>query len=213
MDLFVTKKIGSLDEGGDRPALRRHLGPWGLIALGIGMIVGAGLFSLTGIAAAENAGPAVTISFLVAALGCVFAGMCYSELATMIPRRRQRLYLCLCHAGRARRLDHRLGSRARIRRRRLGGVGELVQIRAVAACTISASISRRASALGPFETMKLADGSQISGLINLPAIAIIVALSLLLMRRHPRIGDGQRRHRRDQAVDRRCCSSSSAPSM
>ena len=56
-----------------------------LVALGIGAIIGAGLFSLTGIAAAENAGPAVVLSFVVAAIGCAFAGMCYSEFATMIP--------------------------------------------------------------------------------------------------------------------------------
>jgi APA family basic amino acid/polyamine antiporter len=56
-----------------------------LVALGIGAIIGAGLFSLTGIAAADNAGPAVVLSFVVAALGCAFAGMCYSEFSTMIP--------------------------------------------------------------------------------------------------------------------------------
>jgi APA family basic amino acid/polyamine antiporter len=55
------------------------------MALGIGAIIGAGLFSLTGIAAADNAGPAVVLSFVVAAIGCAFAGMCYSEFATMIP--------------------------------------------------------------------------------------------------------------------------------
>ncbi len=65
--------------------LRRTLGTGSLVTLGIGAIIGAGLFSLTGIAAAENAGPAVTLSFLLAAIGCAFAGVCYSELAGMIP--------------------------------------------------------------------------------------------------------------------------------
>jgi len=65
--------------------LKRALGPWNLVGLGIGAIIGAGLFSLTGIAAAENAGPAIVLSFLVAAIGCALAGMCYSELASMIP--------------------------------------------------------------------------------------------------------------------------------
>src|SRR4029077_10787231 len=69
----------------DGAGLRRELGPWSLTALGLGSIIGAGLFVLTGIAAAEHAGAAVTISFLVAGLGCAFAAMCYSELATMIP--------------------------------------------------------------------------------------------------------------------------------
>ena len=71
-------------EGGEHK-LKRTLGPMSLISLGIGAIIGAGLFSLTGIAAAENAGPAVVLSFAIAAFGCAFAGMCYSELATMIP--------------------------------------------------------------------------------------------------------------------------------
>ena len=65
--------------------LKRALGPWNLVGLGIGAIIGAGLFSLTGIAAAENAGPAIVLSFLIAAIGCGLAGMCYSELAAMIP--------------------------------------------------------------------------------------------------------------------------------
>ena len=82
--LWRRKSIESLTLGGDGPALRRALGPWNLIALGIGCTIGAGLFSLTGIAASENAGPAVVISYLIAAVGCGFAGLCYSELASMI---------------------------------------------------------------------------------------------------------------------------------
>lgn len=65
--------------------LKRTLGPMNLINLGIGAIIGAGLFSLTGIAAAEHAGPAVSLSFVLAALGCAFAGLCYAEFAAMIP--------------------------------------------------------------------------------------------------------------------------------
>src|SRR5216117_331846 len=65
--------------------LKRTLGAGGLIALGIGAIIGAGLFSITGMAAANHAGPAITISFVVAALGCLFAGLCYAEFASMIP--------------------------------------------------------------------------------------------------------------------------------
>ncbi|MGI8992571.1 MAG: amino acid permease [Bryobacteraceae bacterium] len=71
-------------EGGGHQ-LKRTLGPGNLVALGIGAIIGSGLFSLTGIAAANNAGPAVVLSMCVAAIGCAFAGMCYSEFATMIP--------------------------------------------------------------------------------------------------------------------------------
>ena len=61
------------------------MGPWSLIALGIGAVIGAGLFSITGGAAANNAGPAIMISFVVAGIGCAFAGLCYAEFASMIP--------------------------------------------------------------------------------------------------------------------------------
>src|SRR5437868_15187262 len=87
MGLFQKKPVDKIlaeSEGGE-VQLKRTLGPVNLVALGIGAIIGAGLFSLTGIAAAENAGPAVVLSFVVAAVGCAFAGMCYSEFATMIP--------------------------------------------------------------------------------------------------------------------------------
>jgi len=87
MNLTATKsleRIKSESEDSEH-SLKRTLGPVNLVALGIGAIIGAGLFSLTGIAAAENAGPAVVLSFVVAAIGCAFAGMCYSEFSTMIP--------------------------------------------------------------------------------------------------------------------------------
>ena len=83
--LFQRKDISGLTEDPDGVQLHRSLGPLSLIALGIGAIIGAGLFSLTGIAAGDNAGPAVVISFVIAAIGCGFAGMCYSELSSMIP--------------------------------------------------------------------------------------------------------------------------------
>jgi basic amino acid/polyamine antiporter, APA family len=66
-------------------ALRRSLGPINLITLGIGAIIGTGIFTLTGVAAAMYAGPAVVLSFVVAGVGCVFAGLCYAEFASMIP--------------------------------------------------------------------------------------------------------------------------------
>lgn len=87
MSLFATKSLQLIkaeSEGGEHQ-LKRTLGPVNLVALGIGAIIGAGLFSLTGIAAADHAGPAVVLSFVVAAIGCAFAGMCYSEFSTMIP--------------------------------------------------------------------------------------------------------------------------------
>ncbi len=74
-----------LEVGDSDKSLKRTLGPWALIALGIGAIIGAGLFVRTAAAIANNAGPSVTLGFLVAAAGCAFAGLCYAEFASMIP--------------------------------------------------------------------------------------------------------------------------------
>ena len=65
--------------------LKRELGPVNLVLIGIGSIIGAGIFVIAGTAAAQHAGPAVLISFLIAGLGCLFAGLCYAEFASMIP--------------------------------------------------------------------------------------------------------------------------------
>src|SRR5215213_2339092 len=87
MSLFVKKPIDVLineaDEG--EKGLKRTLSAGNLIALGIGAIIGAGLFVRTAAAAAQHAGPAVTLGFIVAAVGCAFAGLCYAEFASMIP--------------------------------------------------------------------------------------------------------------------------------
>jgi APA family basic amino acid/polyamine antiporter len=86
--LFRTKSIDRLmDEagGGDTGGLKRTLGSFALVALGIGAIIGAGLFVRTAAAIAERAGPSVTIAFIVAGFGCAFAGLCYAEFASMIP--------------------------------------------------------------------------------------------------------------------------------
>ena len=86
--LFRTKSIDRLlTEAGDtgERSLRRTLGPMALVSLGIGGIIGAGLFVRTAAAIAERSGPSVTLAFLVAAVGCAFAGLCYAEFASMIP--------------------------------------------------------------------------------------------------------------------------------
>jgi APA family basic amino acid/polyamine antiporter len=88
MGLWTTKSISLLQEEATTEgehSLRRALGAWNLTLLGIGAIIGAGIFVLTGTAAAQYAGPAVVISFIVAGLGCLFAGLCYAEFASMIP--------------------------------------------------------------------------------------------------------------------------------
>ena len=87
MSLFRKKSLDALmaQAADSEKGLKRTLGPGSLVALGIGAIIGAGLFVRTAAAAGEHAGPAVTFSFLVAAIGCAFAGLCYAEFASMIP--------------------------------------------------------------------------------------------------------------------------------
>jgi basic amino acid/polyamine antiporter, APA family len=85
--LFIKKPIRDLivDTEEGKGGLKKTLTASSLIALGIGAIIGAGLFVRTAAAAANNAGPAVTIGFIVAAIGCALAGLCYAEFASMIP--------------------------------------------------------------------------------------------------------------------------------
>lgn len=85
--LFRTKSLSALldDAHGSSSGLKRTLSAFNLVALGIGAIIGAGLFVRTASAAAEASGPAVTLSFIVASIGCAFAGLCYAEFAAMIP--------------------------------------------------------------------------------------------------------------------------------
>jgi APA family basic amino acid/polyamine antiporter len=161
--------------------LKRTLGPFGVVALGIGCIIGAGLFSLTGIAAANNAGPAVTLSYIVAAIGCGFAGLCYSELASMIPV-----------AGSA--YTYAYATMGELVAWIIGW--DLVLEYAVGAATVATSWSSYLNKLlhefglslpprfcaAPFQPVHLANGAMSTGIINLPAMFIIAAISVLLMR-------------------------------
>jgi APA family basic amino acid/polyamine antiporter len=85
--LFATKSLEQLSQeaSSDSSGLKRVLGPWHLVFLGVGAIVGAGIFVMTGHVAAEYAGPAVTLSIVLAGLTCAFAGLCYAEFASLIP--------------------------------------------------------------------------------------------------------------------------------
>ena len=85
MDLFVTKPLAELRAEADAGTLKRTLGAFDLTTLGVGAVIGAGIFVITGTAAAQFAGPALILSMLFAALGCALAGLCYAEFASMIP--------------------------------------------------------------------------------------------------------------------------------
>lgn len=86
-EIFRRKSLTKLFEEAksDDHGLKRHLGAWNLTFLGIGAVIGAGIFVLTGQAAAQYAGPAIVISFIISGMACAFAGLCYAEFAAMIP--------------------------------------------------------------------------------------------------------------------------------
>jgi APA family basic amino acid/polyamine antiporter len=158
--------------------LKRTLGAWSLIALGIGAIIGAGLFVRTAAAAGEHAGAAVTISFLVAAVGCAFAGLCYAEFASMIPI-----------AGSA--YTYAYTTMGELVAWIIGWA--LVLEYALGAATVSISWSEYLNKLvggsipfewchSPFERVLDTAGVMHHGIINIPALFILLLLSLLLMK-------------------------------
>src|SRR3954467_514428 len=83
--IMMRKTVEQIQEETAASQLKRSLGPWNLVFLGIGCIIGAGIFVRTGNAAALHAGPAVLISYVIAGLICAFAGLCYAELSSTLP--------------------------------------------------------------------------------------------------------------------------------
>lgn len=166
----IPQIIQEAKESGD-DSLLRTLSSTGLVSLGIGAIIGAGLFSLTGIAAAENAGPAVILSFIIAAVACSFAGLCYAEFASMIPV-----------AGSA--YTYSYATMGEFIAWIIGW--DLVLEYALASATVAVSWSHYfnelLSAFGLVIPQMYLHGPWEGGYINLPAIVIVCLLSLLLMR-------------------------------
>jgi basic amino acid/polyamine antiporter, APA family len=181
MSLFALKTIDRVMRESEREnQLRRTLGPFSLIALGVGAVIGAGIFTLTGVAAANFAGPAIVISFVLAAIGCVFAGLCYSEFSTMIPI-----------AGSA--YTYAYATMGELIAWIIGW--DLVLEYCVGSATVSIGWGQTLVALlhnfgidlpakliaSPFQPIALPDGTSIRGIINLPAVFIVVVVSAILM--------------------------------
>jgi len=177
--LFRTKSIDRLLDdaaGSGEGTLKRTLGPMALVALGIGAIIGAGLFVRTAAAIAERSGPSVTIAFVVAGIGCAFAGLCYAEFASMIPI-----------AGSA--YTYSYATMGELIAWIIGW--DLVLEYAVGAATVSIAWSEYFNKVlefvgvqipyqwchSPLETMNGA-----TGIINIPAVLILLLLSALLIR-------------------------------
>jgi APA family basic amino acid/polyamine antiporter len=180
-NLFATKPLDKLLEESrevGEHSLKRSLGPLNLIALGIGAIIGAGLFVRTAAAIADRAGPSVVIAFIVAGIGCAFAGLCYAEFASMIPV-----------AGSA--YTYSYATMGELVAWIIGW--DLILEYAVAAATVAIAWSEYANRVlswfgmsipyqwthSPFESDPV---SGVSGMMNIPAVIILLLLSLLLIR-------------------------------
>ncbi|MFA5575576.1 MAG: amino acid permease [Brumimicrobium sp.] len=174
MSLFVKKSIPLLIEEANQAGegtLKRTFNSFSLIALGIGAIVGAGLFSITGIAAANFAGPGIMISFLIAALGCGLAGLCYAEFASMIPV-----------AGSA--YTYSYATMGEFIAWIIGW--DLVLEYAVGAATVASSWSNYLTELFRHYNVALPESLLKTpfdgGILNLPSVFIVVIMSLVLIR-------------------------------
>ena len=180
--LFRTKSIDRLRaESLDTP-LKRTLGPWSLVALGIGAIIGAGLFVRTADAIAQRSGPSVTLAFILGGFGCAFAGLCYAEFASMIPI-----------AGSA--YTYSYTTMGELVAWIIGW--DLILEYAVGAATVAISWSQYFNKIldyispglhipfrwchAPFEVGIGADAG-VRGIINVPAVFILLLLSALLVR-------------------------------
>jgi len=179
-NLWIRKPLEHLkaEAGQSEGGLRRTLGAPSLVALGIGAIIGAGLFVRTAAAAANCAGPAVTLGFIVAAVGCAFAGLCYTELASMIPI-----------AGSA--YTYSYATMGELVAWIIGW--DLVLEYALGAATVGIAWSEYLNKLLelfgvqiPYalchSPLQVSETTGAHGMINLPALGIVLALTLLLIR-------------------------------
>ena len=181
--LFATKSIDLLQkeaEGTGEHSLKRNLGPINLVALGIGAIIGAGLFVRTADAIAQRSGPSVTLAFVLAGIGCAFAGLCYAEFASMIPI-----------AGSA--YTYSYTTMGELVAWIIGW--DLVLEYAVGAATVAISWSQylnkvleyiRPGLQVPYQwshsPLESQMGTGVHGILNIPAIGILFLLTLLLIR-------------------------------
>ncbi|HEY1612963.1 MAG TPA: amino acid permease [Rhizomicrobium sp.] len=160
--------------------LKRVLGPFSLVMIGIGSIIGAGIFVIAGTAAAEHAGPAVLISFAIAGLGCLFAGLCYAEFAAMIPESGSSYTYAYATMGRFMAwfigwnmvLEYGVSASTVA----VGWSGYFVSLLKNFGIDFPAALANAPMAATSFHDMH-----STGAIINLPAVALIVALTVFLI--------------------------------
>ena len=175
----VADIVGSADaEGGH--SLSKTLGATSITAMGIGAIIGAGIFVLTGTAAAQFAGPGIILSFILGGIACAFVGLCYSELAAMLPVCGSSYTYTYATLGEIFAwiigwdliLEYAMGAATVA----VGWSGYIVSLLHNAGINIPPAL-----ATAPGTVIKLADGTMATGIVNLPAIVIIAILTTLLV--------------------------------
>src|SRR6186713_3073651 len=161
-------------------SLKRSLGALNLTLLGIGAIIGAGIFVLTGTAAAQYAGPAIVISFIIAGFGCLFAGLCYAEFASMIPIAGSAYTYGYATLGEFIAwiigwdliLEYALGAATVA----VGWSGYVVSFLHDLGINFPAAFSA-----APGTQVTLADGAIVTAVFNLPAVIITILVTILLV--------------------------------
>jgi APA family basic amino acid/polyamine antiporter len=180
MSLFVRKDLGALLAEAGSGTLRRELGPLALVTLGIGAVIGAGIFVLSGEVASQHAGPALTLSMVFAGVACVFAGLCYAELASMIPVAGSAYTYAYATMGELIAwiigwdlvLEYSLSSSTVA----VGWSGYAVTLLSEMGIRVPPRLTG-----APGTHVCLPDGTHVTALINLPAILICLALTGLLV--------------------------------
>jgi basic amino acid/polyamine antiporter, APA family len=181
MNLFRRKSVTALQaEALTDQSLKRALGPINLTALGVGAIIGTGIFVLTGTVAAQNAGPAVVLSFVLAGIASIFAALCYSEFASLVPMAGSAYTYGYATLGELFAwiigwdliLEYALGAVTVS----IGWSGYVVSFLHDIGIDIPAKLSAARGTL-----ITLADGTQVAAIFNLPAVIIIGIVTLLLV--------------------------------
>jgi len=180
MDLFIRKPVADLISEANTGTLHRTLSAFSLTTLGIGAIIGAGIFVITGTAAAQFAGPGLVISMIIAAIGCAFAGLCYAEFASMIPVAGSAYTYAYATLGELFAwiigwdliLEYALGASTIA----VGWAGNVVSVLQDMGIAFPAAFTGP-----PGSQIALPDGSTVTGIFNIPAAAIVLVVSAILI--------------------------------
>jgi len=180
MNIFTKKSLAQLDAESERSPLRRSLGRVQLIALGVGSIIGTGIFVMTGTAASQNAGPALVLSMILTTIGCAFSGLCYAEFAAMVPIAGSAYTYAYATIGEFVAWiigwDLILEYALSVSTVAVGWSGYFVSLARDAGVHIPVALTV------PFgKVVTDQSGAAVTGIINLPAICIVVVVSTLLI--------------------------------